>query len=184
MALERRHCICSSEPFQNWLSGVQFIEQNLSLFQIERVEAFGEPAVDRSEKVAGLMRLPLATPELRHAHRRAKVPSSSVMLTASELQPRRRRARSAFASPMPATADNIVRVLRCKIVEALIWFRRDGSLSLVCFPRWPNDHEGCCGPKEVLRVSADLKLVDELAPSRKAEQTEGANTVPGWLVGA
>ena len=81
---------------------------------------------------------------------------------------------------MPATADDIVRVLRRKIVEALVWFRRDGSLSLVCFfPRWPTR-----GPKEVLRVSADLKLVDELAPSRKAEQTEGANTVPGWLVGA
>jgi hypothetical protein len=32
-------------------------EQRLGLFQIERVEAFGEPAVDRSEKLAGLIRL-------------------------------------------------------------------------------------------------------------------------------
>jgi len=32
--------------------------------------------------------------------------------------------------------------------------------------------------------TAWLMLVDELAPSRKAEQTEGANTVPRWLVGA
>ena len=35
------------------LSGVQFVEQRLGLFQIERVEAFGEPAIDRSEKIAG-----------------------------------------------------------------------------------------------------------------------------------
>jgi len=31
------------------LSGVQLIEQHLGLFQIERVEAFGEPAIDRSQ---------------------------------------------------------------------------------------------------------------------------------------
>jgi len=39
-------------------SGVQLVQQGLGLFQIERVEAFGEPAVDRSEKLAG--RIPLA----------------------------------------------------------------------------------------------------------------------------
>ena len=39
-------------------SGVQLIEQRLGLFQIKRVEAFGEPAIDRSEKIAGF--LPLA----------------------------------------------------------------------------------------------------------------------------
>jgi hypothetical protein len=32
------------------------IQQCLRLFQIERVEAFGEPAVDRSEKIAGVIR--------------------------------------------------------------------------------------------------------------------------------
>ena len=36
------------------------VEQRLCLFQIERVEAFGDPAVDRSEKIAGLIRLALS----------------------------------------------------------------------------------------------------------------------------
>ena len=35
------------------MSDVQSIEQRLGLFQVERVEPFGKPAVDRSEKVAG-----------------------------------------------------------------------------------------------------------------------------------
>src|SRR5207344_1550788 len=33
----------------------QLVEQRLGLFQIERLEAFGEPAVDRSEKIASLI---------------------------------------------------------------------------------------------------------------------------------
>jgi hypothetical protein len=32
----------------------------LGLFQIERVEAFGEPAVDRSQKLASLIPFPLS----------------------------------------------------------------------------------------------------------------------------
>ena len=35
----------------------KLLQQRLSLFQIERVEAFGEPAVDRSEKIVGLIPL-------------------------------------------------------------------------------------------------------------------------------
>jgi hypothetical protein len=35
----------------------------LGLFQIERVEAFGEQVVDRSEKLAGLIPLALIAPE-------------------------------------------------------------------------------------------------------------------------
>ena len=38
---------------------MKLIEQRLGLLQIERVEAFSEPAVDRSEKLAGLISLPL-----------------------------------------------------------------------------------------------------------------------------
>jgi hypothetical protein len=49
----------------------QLVQQHLSLLQIERVEAFGEPAVDRSEKLTGLTPLALVTPEPRHAHRGA-----------------------------------------------------------------------------------------------------------------
>ena len=37
----------------------QLVEESLSLFQIERVEAFGKPAVDRSKKLASLIPSPL-----------------------------------------------------------------------------------------------------------------------------
>src|SRR4029077_15587332 len=33
----------------------QLVEQRLRLFQIECIEAFGEPAVDRSEEIMGLI---------------------------------------------------------------------------------------------------------------------------------
>jgi hypothetical protein len=45
------------------LSSDQLIEQRLGLFQIERVEAFGKPPVDRSEKLAGLLTLALIAEE-------------------------------------------------------------------------------------------------------------------------
>jgi hypothetical protein len=59
----------SERPFRNWLSGVQLIKQRLRLFQVERVEAFGEPAVDRREKIASFLPFALIAPEPRHAHR-------------------------------------------------------------------------------------------------------------------
>ena len=46
-------------------SGVQLIEQGLGLLQIERVEAFSEPAVDRSEKITSF--IPLALVSQRRA---------------------------------------------------------------------------------------------------------------------
>ena len=49
----------------------QRIEQGLSLLKIARVEALGEPAIDRSDKIAGLLLLALITPKPRHAHRGA-----------------------------------------------------------------------------------------------------------------
>jgi len=39
------------------------LQQRLSLLQIARVEPFGEPAVERSEKFASLLRLPLIAPQ-------------------------------------------------------------------------------------------------------------------------
>ena len=41
------------------MSGVQLVKQRLGVLQIERVEAFGEPAVERSERIAGLIPLAL-----------------------------------------------------------------------------------------------------------------------------
>jgi hypothetical protein len=40
----------------------------LRLLQIARVEALSEPAVDRSQKIAGLLHLALVAPEVREAH--------------------------------------------------------------------------------------------------------------------
>src|ERR1700683_4883412 len=48
------------------------IEQGLRLLQINRVQAFGVPGIDRSEKIAGLTPLALIAPESRHAHRSAQ----------------------------------------------------------------------------------------------------------------
>ena len=49
-------------------SSGQLVEQRLSLLQIARVKPFGEPAVDRSEKLASLIPLALIAPEPCHAH--------------------------------------------------------------------------------------------------------------------
>ena len=56
------------------------VKQRLGLLQIERVEAFGEPAVDRSEKLAGLIPLALIAPEPRHAHCGAQFPGFCLLL--------------------------------------------------------------------------------------------------------
>ena len=45
------------------LSSGQLVEQRLRLLQIARVKPFGEPAVDRSEQIAGLIPLALVAPE-------------------------------------------------------------------------------------------------------------------------
>jgi hypothetical protein len=55
-----------SVPWPNLAS--QFVQQRLCVLQIERIEPFGEPAVDRSEKLASLIPLALIAPEPRHAH--------------------------------------------------------------------------------------------------------------------
>ena len=45
----------------------QLVEQRLGLFQIGRVEPFGEPAVDGRQKIASLTELALVAPEARQA---------------------------------------------------------------------------------------------------------------------
>src|SRR5215471_6129214 len=44
------------------------VEQRLRLLQIKRVESFSEPAVDRSDQFARLLRLALFAPKPSHAH--------------------------------------------------------------------------------------------------------------------
>ena len=59
----------------------QLVEQRLRLLQIERVEAFGEPAVDRSKQFARLLHLALIAPEVSEAHGRAELPGLGLLLT-------------------------------------------------------------------------------------------------------
>ena len=50
-------------PFKQQMPSLsQFAEQSLGLVQVESVEALGEPAIDWSEKVAGLVPLALIAP--------------------------------------------------------------------------------------------------------------------------
>jgi hypothetical protein len=55
----------SKRPFRNRLSSVQLIEQRLGLLQVKRVEAFGEPTIDRREKITGFAAPVLLAPEAR-----------------------------------------------------------------------------------------------------------------------
>ena len=48
---------------------MQLTEQSLGLLQIERIEALGEPAVERGEKIAGFAAPVLFAPEARQADR-------------------------------------------------------------------------------------------------------------------
>src|SRR5262249_706232 len=50
----------------------QFVEQRLGMLQVERIEAFGERAVNRGEKIAGVILFALVAPESCHAHRSAQ----------------------------------------------------------------------------------------------------------------
>ena len=72
-------------PFRNWPLGVQVIEQRLGLFQIERAEAFGEPAADRSEQLACLIALAPIAPKV------SKVPCGSKLKRAGALASRDRQ---------------------------------------------------------------------------------------------
>src|SRR6185312_11604288 len=66
---ERTHALQQIWGHRNSLLVVQFIEQRLGLLQARRIKSFGEPAVDRSEKITGLAALVLFAPEARQADR-------------------------------------------------------------------------------------------------------------------
>ena len=81
MCQEMNLCAATNSGHQTLSSVVQLVEQRLGLLQIERVEAFGEPAVDRSENFSGLIPLALIVPEPRHGRRGAEFPGFSLLLT-------------------------------------------------------------------------------------------------------
>jgi hypothetical protein len=55
-------------------SGRQFVEQGLGIFQVEHLESLGEAAIDRCQKIAGLVSLALIAPQPRQAHRCPQFP--------------------------------------------------------------------------------------------------------------
>ena len=62
-------------------SSSQLVAQRFCLFQIARLKPLGEPAVDRSEKLASLILLSLVSPEPRNAHGGAEFPGLRLLLT-------------------------------------------------------------------------------------------------------
>src|SRR5689334_14697457 len=58
----------------------QLIEQRLGVFQIARVEAFGEPAVDRREETAGLAGPALLAPKPGEAGGGAQLPPLGALI--------------------------------------------------------------------------------------------------------
>jgi hypothetical protein len=61
-------------------SSRQFVEQRLCIFEVGRVEAFGKPAVDRREQVAGLGAPPLLTAEPGEARGGTQFPELGLLL--------------------------------------------------------------------------------------------------------
>jgi hypothetical protein len=107
----RRKATASSARATRALSYSQLVEHDLRLLQIERVEAFGEPAINRSEKIAGV--LPLA--------------QSRAMLMAA------RSSRSRACCPCATWASSglpeLVRRSRL-VLELVRGFRRDEGVEL------------------------------------------------------
>ena len=58
----------------------QFVDQRLCLFQIDGIEAFGEPAVDRREEIAGFGPPALLAPEQGKARASAQFPELGPLL--------------------------------------------------------------------------------------------------------
>src|SRR5262249_22324914 len=57
------------------------VKQSFGLFQITGVEALSEPAVDRSQKICGLIRFALSAHKTRHAHRSTQLPGLRLLRT-------------------------------------------------------------------------------------------------------
>src|SRR4029077_10625817 len=62
-------CAATNSGHRNSLSVVQLVEQRLRLLQAKRIKSFGEPAVDRGEKITGFAVPVLFEPEARQADR-------------------------------------------------------------------------------------------------------------------
>jgi hypothetical protein len=65
----------------------QLVQQRLRLPQVERIEAFGKPAIHRNEQFARFLDLPLGAPEAREAHGGAEFPRLGVLPTRNGERP-------------------------------------------------------------------------------------------------
>src|SRR6185369_1923772 len=89
-AQTKHTCLCPSSsvsarsrlaPGRRAVPHHQLVEQRFGLHQIPRVEAFGEPTIDWSEKILGLLSFALIAPQPRHAHSRTQFPGLCLLLT-------------------------------------------------------------------------------------------------------
>jgi hypothetical protein len=71
-AIVKRPRACERSP--------QLFEQCLGFLQIQRVKALGEPAIDRGEKIVGLLSFALIAPQTSHAHCRAELKRFRLLL--------------------------------------------------------------------------------------------------------
>src|SRR5271165_593320 len=108
----------------------EFVRQLLGLLQIDSIEAFGEPAIDRREKVVGLSRLALSTPEPRNVRRRPELPGLRI-LPASNLE---RAGKESFRFRLPRgrkerdlSADSVRFGLMPPLVRRVLCGRRLGK---------------------------------------------------------
>ena len=60
---------------------LQLVQQRLGLLQVRRIKSLGELAIDRDEKIVGLLSFALIALQPRHAHRRAQFPRLCLLLT-------------------------------------------------------------------------------------------------------
>src|SRR6516164_2441262 len=74
--------VTSADKFRRTSSSLlpEFVEQRLCVFEIGRIKAFGEPAVERGEQVAGFGLAALVAAQPGEAHGGAQFPELGFLL--------------------------------------------------------------------------------------------------------
>jgi len=72
--------VIAAGPYGPGSGSLQFVQQPLRLFEVGRVEAFGEPVIYRREQVAGLGMAALVAAEPGEAHSGAQFPELCFLL--------------------------------------------------------------------------------------------------------
>src|SRR5215472_16660756 len=90
-------------------SSRQLVEQGLGLLQVERIEAFGEPTIDRREKIVGLLTFARHSRAMRIAARSSQDLACCDFATSSAL----RNALEAAPSSLGVSFSSISPSTRC-----------------------------------------------------------------------